>query len=90
MTAQILHTTHELHSRVTDGIQVRMLWNQHDGRVTVTVADDKTGDAFVVEVLAGERAMDVFHHPYAYAAWHGIDTSVPLPIVAQAADRLAA
>jgi pimeloyl-ACP methyl ester carboxylesterase len=29
----------------------------------VAVADEKTGDAFVVEVLAGERAMDVFHHP---------------------------
>lgn len=31
MTAQILHTTRELHSRVSDGIQVRMLWNEHDG-----------------------------------------------------------
>jgi hypothetical protein len=90
MTAQLLYTTRELHSRVTDGIQVRMLWNERDGRVTVTVADDKTGDAFVVEVLAGERAMDVFHHPYAYAAWHGIETSVPLPIMAQADDVLAA
>ncbi len=90
MTAQMLYTTRELHSRVTDGIQIRMLWNGRDGRVTVTVADDKTGDAFVVEVLDGERAMDVFHHPYAYAAWHGIETSVPLPIVAQAPDRLAA
>lgn len=58
--------------------------------MTVTVVDDKTADAFVVEVLEGERAMDVFHHPHAYAAWHGFETSVPLPIVAQAADRLAA
>jgi hypothetical protein len=90
MTAQMLYTTRELHSRVTDGIQVRMLWNEHDGRVTVTVVDDKMGDAFVVDVLPGERAMDVFHHPYAYAAWHGIETSVPLPILAQADDVLAA
>jgi hypothetical protein len=90
MTAQMLHTTRELHSRVSDGIQVRMLWNERDGRVTVTVADGKTGDAFVVEVLDGERAMDVFHHPHAYAAWHGIETSVPLPIVAQVDDLLAA
>jgi hypothetical protein len=90
MTAQILHTTRELHSRVSDGIHVRMLWNEHDGRVTVTVVDDKTADAFVVEVLPGERAMDVFHHPYAYAAWHGIETSVPLPIMAPADDLLAA
>jgi hypothetical protein len=90
MTAQMLYTTRELHSRVTDGIQVRMLWNEHDERVTVTVVDDKMGDAFVVDVLPGERAMDVFHHPYAYAAWHGIETSVPLPIMAQADDLLAA
>jgi hypothetical protein len=90
MTAQMLYTTRELHSRVTDGIQVRMLWNEHDGRVTVTVVDDKIGDAFVVDVLGGERAMDVFHHPYAYAAWHGIETTVPLPIMAQADDLLAA
>jgi hypothetical protein len=90
ITAQILHTTRELHSRVSDGIHVRMLWNEHDRRVTVTVVDDKTPDAFVVEVLEGERAKDVFHHPYAYAAWHGIETTVPLPIVTQAPDRLAA
>ena len=49
MTAQILTTTRELHSRVSDGIHVRMLWNEHDGRVSVAVADSKTGDAFAVE-----------------------------------------
>jgi hypothetical protein len=74
MTAQILHTMRELHSRVSDGIHVRMLWNEHDGRVAVAVADTKTGEAFAVEVREGERAMDVFHHPFAYAAWREIDT----------------
>jgi hypothetical protein len=76
MTAQILTTTRELHSRVSDGIQVRMLWNEHDGRVTVAVADSKTGDAFAVEVRDGERAMDVFHHPFPYAAWHRVGAAV--------------
>jgi hypothetical protein len=28
----------------------------------------RTGDAFSVEVRDDERALDVFHHPYAYAA----------------------
>jgi hypothetical protein len=79
MTAQILHTTRELHSRVSDGIHVRLLWNEHDGRVTVAVADGKTGDAFVVEVRDDDRAMDVFHHPYAYAAWRCV------PVVAAVA-----
>jgi hypothetical protein len=70
MTAQILTTTRELHSRVSDAIHIRMLWNEHDRRVTVAVADSKTGDAFAVEVREGDRAMEVFHHPYyADAEW---------------------
>ena len=31
-------------------------------------------NAFTVEVRDGERALDVFHHPYAYAALRGIET----------------
>lgn len=68
MTSTITHLTRELDSRTTDGIEVRLLWNEHDGRVLVAVSDSKTGDAFSIEVREGERAMDVFHHPYAYAA----------------------
>jgi hypothetical protein len=36
--------------------------------VTVAVTDTKTGEAFELPVLEGERALEVFHHPYAYAA----------------------
>jgi hypothetical protein len=68
MTTDITHLTRELDSRTTDGIEVRLLWNEHDGRVLVAVNDAKTGDAFSIEVRNGERAHDVFHHPYAYAA----------------------
>jgi hypothetical protein len=46
---------------------VRLLWNQHDGRVVVQVADAKTDESFTVEVREGENALKVFHHPYAYA-----------------------
>jgi hypothetical protein len=88
MTAQILHTTRELDSRTSDRIHVRLLWNEHDGRVTVAVADEKTGDAFVVEVLAGERVMDVFHHPYAYASFH--DVAIATPSTHESVSRLAA
>jgi hypothetical protein len=34
----------------------------------VSVADARTDDAFDVVVAPGERALDVFHHPYAYRA----------------------
>ena len=68
MSPQMLTSLRELHSRETDGIDVRMLWCERDNRVFVAVSDHKTGEAFSVEVAGGERAMDVFRHPYAYAA----------------------
>ncbi len=61
-------TARELDSRTSDGIHVRLLWHPMDGHVSVAVHDTKTGDAFEVPVGAGERARDVYHHPYAYAA----------------------
>ena len=73
--SQILH---ELDRRTSDGIEVRMLWSKRDNRVLVAVADAKTGERFVLDVREGEPAMDVFRHPYAYAAWRGIDTRAPL------------
>jgi hypothetical protein len=67
MTATTTHLMRELDHRTSDGIDVRLLWNQHDGRVVVQVADTKTDESFTVEVLDGENALTVFHHPYAYA-----------------------
>jgi hypothetical protein len=58
----------ELDSRSADRISVRLLWRPADDRVLVAVADARTGNAFELEVCEGERALDVFHHPYAYAA----------------------
>ena len=56
----------ELESRVSDGIHVQLLWHPHDGHVSVAVYDSKTGETFELEVCPGHRALDVFHHPYAY------------------------
>jgi hypothetical protein len=64
----------ELDHRSNDRLDVWLLWREWDDQVLVAVADDKTGERFRIEVRAGERALDVFHHPYAYAAWRGIDT----------------
>ena len=64
----------ELDHRHSDRIDVHLLWRESDDTVLVAVADEKTGDRFTIEVRDGERALDVFHHPYAYAAWRGIDT----------------
>ena len=59
--------TRELDSRTSDGIHVRLLWNPDEG-VSVAVNDTKTGEAFELPVRNDQRALDVFHHPYAYAA----------------------
>jgi len=61
-------TTHELAYRANDGIYVTMFWDAATDRVTVAVTDAKTDDAFEVVVAPGERALDVFHHPFAYRA----------------------
>lgn len=68
MTQPRTQITRELDRRTGDGIEVRLLWCQTDGQVTVAVTDTKIGEAFELSVREGERALEVFHHPYAYAA----------------------
>ena len=64
----------ELDHRTADRIDVWLLWRERDDRVLVAVLDGNTGEGFRIEVRDGERALDVFHHPYAYANRRGIDT----------------
>ena len=59
-------TIHELDHRVNDGIDVRLLWRREDNRALVAVADGRTGAEFTIEVGRRQRALDVFHHPFAY------------------------
>ena len=56
MTQPRTHITRELDRRTGDGIEVRLLWCQNDGHVTVAVTDTKTGDAFELPVREGERS----------------------------------
>jgi hypothetical protein len=78
MTASAPTSTRELHSRISDGILVRLLWRERDGKLWVSVIDGKAGGEFCMEVRDRERALNVFHHPYAYAAYLGLDTRSPL------------
>ena len=75
MCESVATATHELHSRVNDGILVRLLWRTVDDHLWVSVADAKQDNHFSVEVRERSRALDVFHHPFAYAAHYGIDTN---------------
>ena len=72
----------ELAHRETDGVEVVLFW--HTDQLTVTVSDERNGAYFE---LPAERhqALDVFNHPYAYAAYEGLtDQEAPLPSSAEA------
>jgi hypothetical protein len=60
--------TRELDHRTNDGLDVRLLWDPGEDRVTVAVIDLKTDDSFEIEVGPGDRPLDVFNHPFAYRA----------------------
>jgi hypothetical protein len=62
----------ELAYRATDGVQVALYWHPRTNRLTVSVADERCGDSFELAVDSAS-ALDAFEHPYAYAAFRGID-----------------
>ena len=72
-----------LAKRENAGIQVTLLWAQDTNSVAVLVHDDSTDDEFEMSVEPGANALDTFEHPYAYAAWRGVDD--PLADLRQAA-----
>jgi hypothetical protein len=57
----------ELAHRRNDGLDVRLLWDPSSDTVRVSLQDSRTGAGFEVPVHPGQRALDVFHHPFAYA-----------------------
>ena len=67
MNANLSSTARELNRRESDGIEVQLLWTAEDDRIWVSVYDRKTTESFGVEVHDRSRALDVFHHPSAYA-----------------------
>jgi hypothetical protein len=64
--------TRELAQRQTGTLEVILLWHPDSDKLCVRVHDESGGDHFQLEVRPAE-AMDVFHHPYAYAAAGGIE-----------------
>jgi hypothetical protein len=66
----------ELSYRSNDGLEVWLLWSKPEGRLFVLVVDSKTGDSFEIDVDS-DRALDAFEHPYAYAAWRGVEYTAP-------------
>ena len=67
MPIESLVSMRELDYRFVDGLEVQLSWDSATGCIWVSVRDARTGSQFVIEVRDGERPLDVFHHPFAYA-----------------------
>jgi hypothetical protein len=61
----------ELAYRENDGLAVSLLWDPADDALTVTVLDGQTGETLEIPV-ADASPLEVFHHPFAYAARGGL------------------
>jgi hypothetical protein len=62
-----------LASRRSAGILVLLLWASDTNSTAVVVHHDRTGDGFELLVDADLNPMTVYEHPYAHAAWRGVD-----------------
>ena len=67
MPVESLASMRELDYRFVNGLQVQLWWDPETSCVWVSVRDARTESQFLIEVREGERPMDVFHHPFAYA-----------------------
>jgi YD repeat-containing protein len=65
----------ELAYRSGDGIDVRLTWRKADNRLRVEVTDARAGHSFDL-IADPARALDVYYHPYAYAASRDVDSLV--------------
>jgi hypothetical protein len=62
----------ELAYRNQNGLEVTLLWDSTSNEVCVNVIDHLDDTGFRLPI-AGQLALDAFHHPYAYAQAHEDD-----------------
>ncbi len=75
------NTFEELSYRENDGMEVSLLWNRESNTLSVFVCDTRGDRSFEIAVAPNE-ALDAFHHPYAYAAFRGVEYRAPVPAAA--------
>jgi hypothetical protein len=66
------HTPKELASRHAGTTEVALLWSKRTHRAAVAVLDEGSGDYFEIDVGEHDHPLDLFNHPYAYAAARGL------------------
>ena len=62
------HTTEELAHRTCDGFDVFLVWDRVEDALRVVVVDSRSGDSFELPAREGKQALELFYHPFAYAA----------------------
>src|SRR5829696_4500799 len=63
----------ELAEREHNGLAVTLFWVRDTSILIVAVADSRTGWSFELVLEADDSPLDVFHHPFAYAAARGLE-----------------
>jgi len=76
-------TYRELAHRAADGVEVGLYWKTDADHLVVVVDDSGSGDLFEL-VVSSNEALDVFEHPYAYAAHRGIAYAAGLRVAVHA------
>lgn len=69
----------ELARRDGSDVSVSLLWNRGTGELAVSV-QETDGDHFELTLASNERPLDVFYHPYAYAAVRTFREDVGSPV----------
>jgi hypothetical protein len=57
----------ELAHRASNGVSVSLFWDSDGDRLALEVYDEIADECFELDVPR-DRALDAFHHPYAYRA----------------------
>jgi hypothetical protein len=71
----IIAAMFELAARDNGTLHVVLLWARETDVLVVVVDDSASGDSF--ELVVGEsNALDIYLHPYAYAAMRGVEYAV--------------
>ncbi len=72
-------TAVELAHRRGDGLDIVLLWHRRDDRLEVVVTDARSGASFAMATGSGREALDVFYHPFAYAAARDVAAGAATP-----------
>ena len=71
-------TWEELAGRVSEGLEISLLWNKSAGRLKLAVGDTRLDEHFEFDV-ADADGLTAFYHPFAYTAGQGFPFGNPLP-----------